>query len=144
VGLDLSIRAYHAGYPLRDRAQNGLLDRFHGELHPTVAMRREVALPIVGDLRAWDAVIGAAGWRAKVEAETKIDDGQALERRLALKHRDGGPGHLILVVADTRGNRAALAVVRPSLRALLPLDTREIMTALRAGHEPPGSGIVVL
>jgi hypothetical protein len=96
------------------------------------------------DLRAWDAEIRGPGWCAHVEAETRITDGQALLRNLSLKLRDGGRGPLILLVADTRSNRAALATLRPALRELLPLDARPILAALRAGRQPPGSGIVVL
>jgi len=57
---------------------------------------------------------------------------------------DVGAGALILLVADTRAKRAALAVIRRTLRDLLPLDARRILAALRDGREPPGSGIVML
>ncbi len=100
-----------------------------------------------GDLRAWDAEISGRDprpWRARVEGETRIADGQALERKLALKLRDDPGGHLILLVADTRANRRALAALGPGLREMLPFGPREIFGALDAGHEPPGSGIVVL
>jgi hypothetical protein len=96
------------------------------------------------DFRAWDAEIRGQGWRAHVEAETKLTDGQALLRKLTLKVRDGGRGPLILLVADTRANRSALATLRPALRELLPLDARPILAGLREGREPPDSGIVVL
>jgi transcriptional regulator with XRE-family HTH domain len=147
VGLDLAIRAYPAGDPIRDRAQLALLERLRSRLHPTLRWRIEVPLPIEGDLRAWDAeIVGrqSGGWRARVEAETRISDGQALERRLALKVRDDPAGHLILLVSDTRANRAALRSLRAGLRDLLPLRPREIMTALAAGRDPGGSGIVIL
>jgi transcriptional regulator with XRE-family HTH domain len=99
VGLDLGLRAYPAGDPIRDRAQLQLLDRLRARLHPSLRLRTEVPLPIEGDLRAWDAEITGrhpASWRARVEAETRIADGQALERRLGLKVRDDPTGHLIL------------------------------------------------
>jgi len=144
VGLDLAIRAYPAGDPVRDRAHTALLERLRAQLHPTLTWRTEVPLPLELDLRAWDAQIGGVGWRVRVEAEMRIDDGQALERRLALKVRDGGEGHVVVLVAETRANRAALVALRPHLRALLPLDTRAILTALRAGRDPGGNGIVML
>lgn len=144
VGLELAIRTYPGGDPLRDRAHAALLSRLVNVLHPGLTWRTEVPLPIERDLRAWDAQIQGRGWRACVEAETRIADGQALERRLSLKHRDGGGGLLILLVADTRTNRHALLTIRPALRDLLPLDGRPILAALRSGREPPGSGIVVL
>ena len=147
VGLDLVAKAFPAGDPIRDRAQLALLERFRARLHPTLRWRTEVPLPIEGDLRAWDAEITGAKpdrWRARVEAETNIADGQALERRLALKLRDDPGGHLILLVSDTRANRAALRSMGVGLRELLPLETRAIVTALAAGRDPGGSGVVIL
>jgi transcriptional regulator with XRE-family HTH domain len=147
VGLDLSIRTYPAGDPIRDRGQHALLERFRPRLHPSLRMPTEVALPIEGDLRAWDAEIRPtppARWRVRVEAETRLADGQALQRKLALKLRDDPDGHLILLVADTRSNRAALRLIREGLRELLPLDTRELLAALGRGDEPAGSGIVIM
>jgi transcriptional regulator with XRE-family HTH domain len=147
LGLDLVVRAYPAGDPIRDRAQLALLERLRSRLHPTLRWRTEVTLPIEGDLRAWDAeIVGSQSgrWRARVEAETRVSDGQALERRLALKVRDDPDGHLILLVSDTRANRAALRSLQVGLRELLPLAMREIMTALAAGRDPGGSGIVIL
>ncbi len=127
VGLDLAIRSYPAGDPIRDRAQLALLERLRTRLHPSLRWRTEAALPIEGDLRAWDAEItgrNPAPWRARVEAETRISDGQALERRLGLKLRDDPAGHLILLVADTRTNRRALASLGVGLDHLVPTRTR--------------------
>lgn len=143
VGLDLALRCYPAGDPLRDRAQLALLERLRARLHASLRWSTEVALPIEGDLRAWDAVIRGRDWRRPVEAETVLDDLQALERRLALKRRDGGEDHLILLVADTARNRRALAAA-PGSFADLPLRTRAILAALGRGDEPGGSRIVIL
>lgn len=147
AGLDLTLRVYPAGDPIRDRAQLALLERLRVRLPPSLRWRPEVPLPIDGDLRAWDAEIRGREprpWRARVEAETRIADGQALERKLALKLRDDPGGHLILLVADTRANRRALVALGPGLREMLPFGAREILSALDAGREPPGSGIVML
>jgi hypothetical protein len=147
VGLDLSIRTYPAGDPIRDRAQLALLERLRARLHPSLRWRTEVPLPIEGDLRAWDAEIRGRDprpWRTRVEAETRIADSQALERKLALRLRDDPDGHVILLVADTRANRRALAILSSSLRDIFPLDTRHILAALGAGREPPGSGIAIM
>ena len=143
VGLDLVVKAYPAGDPIRDAGQARLLGRFRPRLQLSLGWSTEVALPMPGDLRAWDAVIRGAGWTIGVEAETVLDDIQALERRLALKRRDGGVDHLILLVADTARNRRALAGALAAF-ADLPLRTREILAALRAGRDPGGSGIVIL
>jgi transcriptional regulator with XRE-family HTH domain len=147
VGLDLAIRAYPAGDPIRDRAQLALLERFRKRLHPSLRWRTEVPLPLDGDLRAWDAEITGGQperWRARVEAETRIADGQALTRRMNLKARDDPDGHLILLLSDSRANRRSLELIRDGFDDQLPLRTRSILVALAAGHDPAGSGVVIL
>ena len=147
VGLELALRAFPAGDPIRDRAQLALLERLRARLHATLRWRTEVPLGIEGDLRAWDAeILGSAPirWQARVEAETRIADGQALERRLNLKARDDPAGHVILLVWDTRTNRAALRAIRDGMRDRYVLDTRAILKALAEGRDPGQSGIVVL
>jgi hypothetical protein len=143
VGVDVRLRAYPAGDPIRDVGQARLLGRFRPRLHPSLGWATEVALPIEGDLRAWDALIRGPDWRLAVEAETVLDDIQALERRLALKRRDGEVDHVILLVADTRRNRRALASATAAF-ADLPMRTREILAALRDGRDPGASGLVIL
>jgi transcriptional regulator with XRE-family HTH domain len=146
LGLELSVRAYPAGDPLRDAGQRRLLGRLRNELHADLQWREEVPLPDTQDRRAWDAAIAPAEgtWCVRVEAEVRVTDGQSLQRRLALKVRDGGPGHVLLLLADTRHNRLALSALRQVLRPTLPLDQRAVLAALRAGEDPGGSGIVVL
>jgi transcriptional regulator with XRE-family HTH domain len=147
VGLDLVLRTYPAGDPIRDRAHLALLERLRSRLHATLRWRTEVPLGIEGDLRAWDAEIRGrepAPWRARVEAETGIPDGQALERRLNLKAHDDPDGHVILLVSDTRSNRTALRAIRNGMRDAYPLDSRAILAALRDGRDPGASGIVIL
>jgi transcriptional regulator with XRE-family HTH domain len=143
VGLDVSIRAFPAGDPIRDVAHARLLARFRRELHPSLRWHTEVPFPIPGDLRAWDAVTGSTSWRIGIEAETVIDDTQALDRKIALKFRDGMVDHVVLLVADTPRNRRALTGASTAF-AGLPLRARPILGALRAGADPGGSGIVVL
>jgi hypothetical protein len=143
VGLDIRLRAYPAGDAIRDAGQARLLERLRARLNPSLAWRTEVPLPIAGDLRAWDAVIRGPAWRIGVEGETVLDDLQALERRLALKRRDGDVDHVVLLVADTQRNRRALASA-PAAFADLPLRTREILAAMRNARDPGGSGIVIL
>jgi transcriptional regulator with XRE-family HTH domain len=146
LGMELSLRAYPAGDPLRDRGQRALLARFRAEMPPMLAWREEVVFPNRGDLRAWDAEVRPKedGWRVRIEAESRITDGQALERRLRRKIRDGGDGHVVLLVSDTRNNREALGLVGPGMGELLPLQTRAVLAALRAGRDPGGNGIVIL
>jgi transcriptional regulator with XRE-family HTH domain len=144
VGLRLGARLYPDGDAVRDEAQLRLLERFRMTLPPGASWATEVPLPIPGDRRAWDALIGLNGRRAGCEAETRLADVQALERRLALKARDGGVDVMILIVADTAHNRAVLERERVALRALLPLDGRDVRRALRQGRLPRASGLIVL
>jgi transcriptional regulator with XRE-family HTH domain len=143
VGLELRLRTYPAGDALRDAGQQRLLERLRVRLDQRLRWRTEVALPIDGDLRAWDAVIAGEEWRIAVEAETVLDDLQALERRVALKQRDGRLDHVILLVAETRRNRRALAAA-PGAFGELSRNSRPILTALRRGVDPGRGGIVVL
>lgn len=143
VGLDVRLRAYLAGDPIRDAGQQRLLERLRPRVSVILAWRTEVPLPIEGDRRAWDAVIRGARWLAGVEAETVLDDIQALERRIALKQRDGGVDHVLLLVADTRRNRRALAAA-PHAFAGFSRDARSILRALESGRDPGCSAIVFL
>ena len=143
LGLRLSVRAYPAGLPLRDAAQVALLERFRGLLHPSLIWRTEVPLPIEGDLRAWDASVGGPGWVAYVDAETRIRDAQALERRIAIKRRDTRTDRVIVLLADTRTNRMILrSVGSPLVEGAVPGSL--ILAALRGGRDPGASGLVLL
>jgi hypothetical protein len=51
---------------------------------------------------------------------------------------------VILILADTAGNRRLLDTHREALRLLLPLDSRQVLASLRTGHLPSAGGIVVL
>src|SRR5207249_10776702 len=112
-------------------------------LHPKVGWRTEVPLPIEGDRRAWDASIRGEAWIAAVEAETVLDDLQAVERRIALKQRDGGIDCVIVLVADTRRNRRVLAAT-PNAFPAFSRDARATLRALAAGRDPGRSAILIL
>ena len=148
VGLDVRIRAYPGGDPIRDRGQVRLLDRFRRRV-PDLLIRTEVALGLAGDLRAWDAWIdglqrdaGPAG--LPLEAETRLGDVQAVTRRLSLKMRDGGVDALLLVLADTRHNRAAVEAGWPSLADHFPVSPRDAWAALTAGRHPGASALLMV
>ena len=124
VGLDLTARAYPAGSPLRDAAHIALLGRLRARVAPSLTWRTEVPLPNAGDPRAWDAMITGPRLRMGVEAETRPRDLQALDRRLSLKQRDGGVDHVVLLLADTRANRAFRREFGDVLRVNYPVDGR--------------------
>jgi hypothetical protein len=102
----------------------------------------EVPLPLPGDQRAIDAMVRLGGRRVGFELETRLVDAQALVRRIALKQRDAGISSMVLVLADTRPNRAALAAAQETLRPTFPLPRREVIASLRAGRAPNANGIV--
>lgn len=144
VGLDLSVRTYPNGSPFRDRAHLALIQRFRESLSPNLRIRTEVPLPTTGDLRAWDLLILGAGEPIGVEAETRLVDLQALERKIALKMRDGGIGRVVMVVAATRGNRLALREAGTALHASFPVAGRVALQALAQGRDVGGSALILI
>jgi transcriptional regulator with XRE-family HTH domain len=143
VGLDLAVRAFPAGQPVRDAGHISLLDRFRARLHESLRVRTEVPFPKAGDLRAWDIVVAGTDWRHGYEAETRPRDRQALERRLALKARDGDVDGVSLLLSDSRNNRDFVRVHGPTLRGRFPVPGRRALEMLSAG-EDPGAGSVIL
>jgi transcriptional regulator with XRE-family HTH domain len=144
VGLRLVVKSYPDGDHARDRAQLALLERFRIRLPRGTEWRTEVPLPIQGDRRAWDGLATLRGRRAGCEGETRLNDVQALQRRVTLKKRDGNVDIVLLVVADTTANRRFLEQHREELRGLLPLDSRQVLDAFRRGELPEKSGIVIV
>jgi hypothetical protein len=150
VGLDVRIRAYPGPDPIRDAAQVALLARFRERLHPDLTFRTEVPLPIGNDLRAWDGVVG--GLRGSdeqrrivpTEAETRIHDVQAQFRRIELKLRDAGLEHVVVVIADTPANRAAIRAAIATLADRFPISARQALAALGRGEHPGGSTLIFL
>jgi hypothetical protein len=76
---------YPHGDAVRDRAHLRLIARLRARLHPGLSWRAEVPVPIAGDPRSGDGVIGWRFGSALVEAETHLGDIQALERRVRPK-----------------------------------------------------------
>jgi hypothetical protein len=143
-GLKFAARSYPDGAPVRDVAHMRLLQRLRDQLPAGTVVRTEVPIPILGDLRAWDLQIRLGSEIIGIEAETRLSDVQALDRRIALKIRDSPVTLVMLLLADTTANRRTLAEHRDALRSGFPLDTRAILAALRTGRPPSASGIVVL
>ena len=144
LGLDLPLRAYPSGEPIRDAGQIPLLGKLRSRLASSLAWRTEVLLRIPGDRRAWDGVIGGAGWEVPVDAEARLHDVQAWNRREALKRRDDNRDVVILLVADTRHNRHVLRLVAADLASEYPVRGADALAALAAGERPAGSAIVLL
>jgi hypothetical protein len=103
-----------------------------------------VPLPSAGDLRAWDALLRGSGWRCGVEAETRPRDLQALERRLALKQRDGAVDMLVLLLLDSRYNRALVREHADALHARFPVRGVRALELLGAGVSPGERAVILL
>jgi transcriptional regulator with XRE-family HTH domain len=144
VGLDLSMRLFPGGSPLRDQAHVNLLARFRRLVGERWQWASEVPLPIPGDRRAWDRVLTGAGLQIGVEAETKPRDAQELQRRLALKKRDGQVPRLILVLANTEWNRRFCRDNAAELEGLFPVPGRIAQQALAEGRDPGGDALIMV
>ena len=143
LGHELSVGIHPIASPVRDAGHLALLARFHARLHSSIRWRVEVPMPIPGDLRSADGVIDSSRVDAIVEAETRLDDLQAVERRIRAKQRDLGSTRAILLVADSRHNRAVIRSVR-DLKDQFPIATRVCLAALGRGDDPGGDCLIVL
>lgn len=142
VGLDLSIRLYPGGEPIRDAAHVRLLERFRALVGEAWRWAAEVPLPMPGDRRAWDRLLTGAGIRIGIEAETRPTDMQDLQRRLALKKRDGGVDRLILVLPNTAWCRQLLRL--NDIETTFPVPGAVALRALAAGRDPGGDAIILI
>jgi hypothetical protein len=143
LGLELAASLYPNGDAVRDRGQLALLNRMRSRIPNTPGWRVEVPVPIPGDLRSGDAMVTVDGGDVLIEAETRLDDLQAIERKGAAKARDLGAIRLVLLVADTRHNRRVIKD-HPELRERFPIDTRTCLARLANGQDPGGDALVIL
>ena len=143
LGQELAVSLFPAGEPVRDKGHLALLQRLRSRIGPGLRWRTEVAVPIPGDRRSADAVITGRGFEVMVEAETHLDDIQALERSIAAKQRDLGIDRIVLLVADTRHNRGVVSTV-PELGRRFAISTRRSLAALSRERDPGGDALVIL
>lgn len=143
VGLALWARAFPGGSPIRDAGHLNLLAAFEARLPPAVGCHREWPIPDSRDGRALDLFLTGLPLRTGVEAETVLDDVQALQRDINLKRRDAGLERIVLLVRDSARNRRILHST-DALERAFPLRTRAVMAAFSRGRDPGGDGIVVL
>jgi transcriptional regulator with XRE-family HTH domain len=145
VGLDVSIRTFVAGSPLRDAGQLRVLRRARSAIGERWVWRTEV--PVSNDprdRRAFDAVLWEGRFRIGLEVITRLTDAQAQTRAALLKQEVAGLDRMVLVLAQTRRNRAALASASPTLMPSFPMTPRAVLGALRAGRRPAANGIVLV
>jgi transcriptional regulator with XRE-family HTH domain len=144
VGLRFVARAEVGAGPAIDSGQLAMLARVPKLLPNLPPRATEVPFPNPGDPRAWDAMLRLEGTRIAFEAESRLRDAQALDRRCQTKLRDGAADVLVLLVNDTAHNRAFLAEHREALRSTFPLDGRQVLRALRAGKAPAQNGLLMI
>ena len=143
LGLRLDVRTFPIGSPVRDAGQLHLIERFRDEVHEIFGWATEVLVGRYGDMRAWDVFLSGPG-TIGVDAETRLYDLQAIQRRCEAKARDSGVDRAVLLVAATRHNSRVLREHRQALRSTFPADGGEVLRALRRGMLPMRNGIVVL
>ena len=143
VGLDLSARAYPVEGGLRDMRQIRLLARLRVHVHASIGWQPESPVGGPTDLRAWDVELVIPNCRIGVDAEARVRDFQAVDRRVMLKQRDSGVDRVILVLPDTRSNRDMLRSLPPAASANYPVPARAVLAALRRGTDPGGNAVLV-
>ncbi len=145
VGLDVWVRLYPGGEPLRDLAHLALTDAFRAMLGPGLMVRAEVPIGDPRDLRAWDLTLeDRRSEHCGVELETRLVDAQDQLRRVSRKAADSGLERVVLVVADTRANRAAIDAAASMLSATFVIDDPAAYEALARDEVPPRSALVLV
>lgn len=144
LGLELSVGLHPAGPAIRDKGQRALIRRFQELLAAAFEVRAEVPFPGPGDPRAWDLVLRLRDVVIGVEAETRVRDVQALVRRMRGRERDGGVDHVVLVLSDSATNRRLLEEIRLALGPAYSGSARRLRAALRSGHGPFASGVLLV
>lgn len=144
VGLDLSVRAFPGRSPLRDAGHAALIDRLRRRCHSSIRVMTEVPLPDDRDQRAWDVVLRGRGWDHHVEVETRPRDLQALERRLAVKARDGSAGGVSLLLLDSRHCRDFALAGAATLANRFPVPASVALAALQTGVDPGAGSVLML
>jgi hypothetical protein len=119
--------------------------RFVAHIARPLAYRTEVPLPPrdgAPEQRSWDLTISDGQDAVGVEFEMVIHDAQAQTRRIHLKARDGGLSGLLVVIADTKGNRRALRDAAPYFDGLPRLRTSDVPRSLSVG-KLPSTGMIL-
>ena len=142
VGLELSVRLYPGGQPIRDKAHIALLARFRKTVGESWTWVAEVPLPIPGDKRAWDRVLRGVGIVVGVEAETRPTDLQEVQRRIAQKKRDAQVDRVALVLAHTDWNRRLVRL--NDLEGAFPIQSKVALKLLAEGRDPGGDAVILI
>lgn len=140
LGLDVSVRLYPNGAPIRDAGQTSRLMKLLVNVAQPLNYRTDAPLPAkesAVELRASDALITGSNERTGLELESRLTDLQATIRRQNLKRRDDPVDHFLMVIADTRHNRRVVDDYAELLAGLPRLDTADVINLLAMGRHPP-------
>jgi transcriptional regulator with XRE-family HTH domain len=137
VGLDLVLQMYPGREPsLRDSGQMAMAQSLAELAAP--AWRASFEEPAGEHGRAIDLVLWGPDEILAIEIERQLVDWQSQLRRwkakrdwLAAQH--ARPVRLVVVVAETHGNRAALRPFASVTERTLPAGTRAVLQAIRSG-----------
>ena len=146
VGLDLVLQAYQGRQPsLRDSGQLAIAERIEAECDAAWQPVLEEGVGEHGE--AIDLVLYGAREIIAMEIERMAADLQAQyrradqeRRRLAAVH--GRPVRLVVVVENTRRNRATLAQHQALVSSVLPAGSREVLRANRTGRPLGQDGLL--
>lgn len=138
VGLDLVLRAFQGTPPrLRDTGQLELAQQLVAQA--STAWQPQIELLIGQHGESIDLAFFGPAEILATEVERMATDYQNQYRRadrkrqaLAAQHRR--PVRLVLVIEDTRRNRAAVAPHLALIKTALPAGSREVLRALRSGQ----------
>jgi len=146
VGLDIVVKAYPSTRtPLRDSRQLQIGEALCAIAHASWSPRLEVAAGQHGE--AIDIGFFGPLEIIATEIDRLIVDFQAQYRRNTQKRDELARRHsrsvrLVMVVEDTRRNRAALAPHADFIRSALSASSREILIALRTGKPLGRDGLL--
>jgi transcriptional regulator with XRE-family HTH domain len=143
IGLDLWLRTYPGGEPLRDSGHLALGVAFAELVMRPLVVRSEVRVGDQRDQRAWDLTLtDPVGDGCGVELETRFVDAQAQHRRISRKLEDSDFDRVLVVVADTRGNRSAVRAASGLLSTSYAIDDASAIQAVSEGRLPERSALV--
>ena len=144
VGMRPWLRLFPGGRRLLDAPQLSLLGRLRDRLEGAWGWQLEVPVGVDGDLRAADALLTRGDVTILVEAITRLSDVQAQVRAAQLKRRDLGATRLMLLIAGSTANRAALHAAEPMIREAFLTGTRSRLRTLADGRDPGRDCLLVL
>jgi hypothetical protein len=137
VGLDLVCQTFEGpASTLRDRGQLAIAERVRSVASPIWRVTFEDRAGDHGE--AIDMVLRGPSETLAIEIERLVLDWQAQYRRLSVKRawladHSGIPVRLVILMLDTRRNRAAVEPHRALIRSVMPIGSRGVLSSIRSG-----------